>query len=137
MVRWFFQRRFDIVFHTICCCNRKILDIHFTIRLTFFESCQPFKYFFMLSSKIVIFFVLLFCIFIYFYIFRRVLVDCILLFDVCFTGRIFKKNFCTCGFAAVVAADLDNVIMVVAALLLTSTVRTDTFFIFSSWPSIS
>ena len=137
MVRWFFQRRFDIVFHTICCCNRKILDIHFTIRLTFFESCQPFKYFFMLSSKIVTFFVLLFCIFIYFYIFRRVLVDCILLFDVCFTGRIFKKNFCTCGFAAVVAADLDNVIMVVAALLLTSTVRTDTFFIFSSWPSIS
>ena len=137
MVRWFFQRRFDMVFHTICCCTRKILDIHFSIRLTFFESCQLFKYFFMVSPKIVTFFVLLFSIFIYFYIFRRVLVDCILLFDVCFTGRIFKKNFCICGFAAVVAADLDNFIMVVAALLSTSKVCTDTYFIFSSWPSIS
>lgn len=39
------QRRFDVVFHAICCCNRKMLKIHLKSELTIFESSRSFRYF--------------------------------------------------------------------------------------------
>lgn len=59
MIRWISQKSFDIGFHAICCCTKKMLHIHFTIRSYFFDSSQVFICFNMLPSKIVIFFVIL------------------------------------------------------------------------------
>ena len=110
------QRRFDVVFHAICCCNRKMLKIHLTVRTYYFWEFPIFQIFWLLSPNIAAFFAVpafllpwfslcvshaLFYIFISFYIFCGVDVDCVFLFyffsDAGFIGKSFR-NFSICLF---------------------------------------
>ena len=133
MAWWIFQRRFDIVFHAVLLHQKNALHTLYNQNLLFLKSSQPFRCFIMLSPKTVNFFVVFFSVkfwlivsFSFLFLLMLVLLEEV--FEIFSPVVLF--SLCSCGFVVVVAVNVHDVAMIVAALLSTSMVCTDTVFIF-------